>query len=133
MLTFSMLYETLATIYQMLNTLMTTGYLACSIPVPTSTMRALMSSISQTDGALRVVFATISLGMGVDFKSLHYIIHYGAPRSVEDYIQESGIVSRAPPHCHIISSIFTTHPSYTLFLTLTLPLALHRATKSIIS
>ena len=73
-----------------------------------------MSSISQTDGALRVVFATIFLGMGVDFKSLHYIIHYGAPRSVEDYIQESGIASRAPPHCHIISSIFTTHPSYTI-------------------
>ena len=45
-----------------------------------------MSSLSQADGVVRVVFATMALGMGVDFKSLDYIVHYGAPRSLEDYI-----------------------------------------------
>eukprot|EP00731_Ephydatia_muelleri_P033458 Em0030g15a len=30
----------------------------------------------------------------VDFKSLDYIIHYGAPRSLEDYIQESSRAGR---------------------------------------
>ena len=36
----------------------------------------------------------MALGMGVDLKSLDYIIHYGAPRSLEDYIQESGRAGR---------------------------------------
>ena len=48
-----------------------------------------MSSLSRADGVVRVVFATMALGMGVDFKSLDYVIHYGAPRSLEDYMQES--------------------------------------------
>ncbi|KAL5497586.1 hypothetical protein EMCRGX_G014086 [Ephydatia muelleri] len=52
--------------------------------------RVVMSSLSQADGVVRVVFATMALGMGVDFKSLDYVIHYGAPRSLEDYMQESG-------------------------------------------
>ena len=33
-----------------------------------------MSSLSQTDGVVRVVFATMALGMGIDFKSLDYIV-----------------------------------------------------------
>ena len=37
--------------------------------------RVVMSSLSQTDGVVRVVFATMALGMGVDFKSLDYIVH----------------------------------------------------------
>ena len=53
-----------------------------------------MSSLSETDSVLRVMFATMALGMGVDFKSLDYIIHYGAPRSLEDYIQESSRAGR---------------------------------------
>ena len=36
MFTFSMLYVMLATTHQVLNTLVTTGYLTCFIPVPTS-------------------------------------------------------------------------------------------------
>ena len=56
-----------------------------------------MSILSQSDGVVRVVFATMAHGKGVDFKSLDYIIHYGAPRSLEDYIQESG---RAGRHQH---------------------------------
>ena len=39
---------------------------------------------------MRVVFATIALGMGIDLKNVNTIIHYGAPRSLEDYFQESG-------------------------------------------
>ena len=31
--------------------------------------RVVMSSLSQADGVVRVVFATMALGMGVDFKS----------------------------------------------------------------
>ena len=42
------------------------------------------------DGVVRVVFATVALGMGVNVKKVNTIVHYGAHRSVEDYFQESG-------------------------------------------
>ena len=56
--------------------------------------KVIMTSLSHRDGTIRVVFATMALGMGVDFKNLDYIIHYGAPRSLEDYMQESGRAGR---------------------------------------
>ena len=87
-----------------------------------------MSSVSQTDGALRVVFATISLGMGVDFKSLHYIIHYGAPWTT---FRRVALLAELPPIV-ILYHPFSLHiPLALSFLhyTLTLPLALHRAAK----
>ena len=66
--------------------------------------RVVMSSLRESDSVLRVVFATMALGMGVDFKSLDYIIHYGAPRSLEDYIQESGRAGR--DHLQSVSRIY---------------------------
>ena len=94
MLTSSMFYTMLATILQMLNTSVTTTYLPCSTPVLTNNKRVVIFSLSENDSVLQVVFATMTLGMGVDFKNLDYIIHYGAPRSLEDYIQESGRAGR---------------------------------------
>ncbi len=42
-------------------------------------------------GVVRVVSATVALGMGIDLKDINSVIHYGAPGSiVEDYFQESG-------------------------------------------
>ena len=37
-----------------------------------------------------MVFATIALGMGIDLQDVDTIMHYGAPRSLDDYFQESG-------------------------------------------
>ena len=50
--------------------------------------------MTRADGVVRVVFATMALGMGVNFVNLHTIIHYDAPRSLEDYFQESGRAGR---------------------------------------
>lgn len=47
-------------------------------------------SLLDPHGVVRVVFATIALGMGVDLQGVNKIIHYGAPGSIEDYFQESG-------------------------------------------
>lgn len=55
----------------------------------------ILQSLVCPEGTVRVVFATVALGMGVNVKSVNTIIHYGAPRSIEDYFQESGRGGRA--------------------------------------
>ena len=50
----------------------------------------ILASLRNPNGVVRVVFATVALGMGIDFHDVNTIIHYGAPRSLEDYFQESG-------------------------------------------
>ncbi len=47
------------------------------------------------DGIVKVVFATVALGMGVNVKEVNTVIHYGAPRSIDDYFQESGRAGRS--------------------------------------
>ena len=50
----------------------------------------ILKSLLVADGVVRVVFASVALGMGVDLRDVNNVIHYGAPQSVEDYFQESG-------------------------------------------
>ena len=52
-------------------------------------------SSMQKDGIVRVVFATVALGMGVNFVGLNRVIHYGTPSSIEDYFQECGRADRS--------------------------------------
>ena len=54
----------------------------------------IMASMSKPDGVVRVVFATMALGMGVNFTGLTCTMHYGAPRSLDDYFQECGRAGR---------------------------------------
>ena len=54
----------------------------------------IMKSLADPKGVVRVVFATMALGMGVSFTGLTTTIHYGAPRSLDDYFQESGRAGR---------------------------------------
>lgn len=55
----------------------------------------ILDSMSKPDGIVCIVFATMALGMGVNFIGLHITIHYGAPRSLDDYFHESGRAGRA--------------------------------------
>ena len=57
--------------------------------------QVIMDSMLRVDGLVRVVFATIALGMGVNLVGVNNVIHYGAPSSMEDYFQESGRAGRA--------------------------------------
>lgn len=72
----------------------------------------ILKSLTQSDGIVRVVFATVALGMGVNIKDVNLIIHYGAPHSIDDYFQESGRGGRSgdyarslifwkPPDCPV--------------------------------
>ena len=57
---------------------------------PKYNKEVIQTSLSVPDGIVRVVFATVALGMGINFQNVNLIIHYGSPRSIEDYFQESG-------------------------------------------
>ena len=47
--------------------------------------QVIVHSFSQPDGVVHVVFATMALGMGVDFRNVYHVVHYGAPRSLNDW------------------------------------------------
>ena len=80
----------------------------------------ILQSLRDPKGVVRVVFATVALGMGIDLQDLNTVIHYGAPRSLEDYFQESGrggrsgcsaqsVVYWKPRDCPVKSKPSTTH------------------------
>ncbi len=51
----------------------------------------IITSLTNVDGVVRVVFATMALGMGIDCVGLTQTIHYG---SIDDYFQECGRAGR---------------------------------------
>lgn len=57
---------------------------------PIYNRNVILRSLAVPDGVVRVVFASIALGMGVNLRDVNTVLHYGAPGSLEDYFQESG-------------------------------------------
>ena len=58
---------------------------------PQHSKDVIMESLQDCHGTVRVVFASVAVGMGIDLHGgVDTIIHYGAPSSIEDYFQASG-------------------------------------------
>lgn len=53
-----------------------------------------LKELSSPTSTIRVVFATVALGMGVDIPSIRNIIHVGPPRTIREYFQETGWAGR---------------------------------------
>lgn len=62
---------------------------------PSHNKDVIFHSMQKPDGVVRIVFATVALGMGINFAALNTTMHYGAPSTIEDYFQESGRVERS--------------------------------------
>lgn len=66
-----------------------------------------IKSFSSCNGTVRVVFATIAFGMGVDCKGLTTVVHYGPPDDIDDYFQESGRAGRdTTSNCHAVLLLY---------------------------
>ena len=62
---------------------------------PDHNKEVILRSMEQESGVVRVVFATVALGMGVNLAGVNRTIHYGAPSAIEDYYQELGRAGRS--------------------------------------
>ena len=51
---------------------------------------SIIESLTNPEGICRVVIATVALGLGINFSDIRYIINYGPPNTIEQYIQQCG-------------------------------------------
>ena len=54
----------------------------------------IITNFTTQNGSLRLIFATVAFGMGVDCVDVRMIMHLGAPDDLESYIQETGRAGR---------------------------------------
>ena len=62
---------------------------------PQHSKDVIMGSLQDCHGTVRVVFASVAMGIGIDLHGVDTIIHYGAPSSFEDYFQTSGRIGQS--------------------------------------
>lgn len=56
--------------------------------------KIVMEEFTKLDSKLRVIFCTSAFGLGVNVPDIDMIINWGAPRSVEEFMQEFGLGGR---------------------------------------
>ena len=74
----------------------------------TSAMKEMiLAQMTSESSIIRIVFATVAIGMGVDIPNIREVIHIGPPSSVQQYFQETGQLA-----------VMVCHPKH-FFITIT--------------
>ena len=63
-------------------------------PQTTAMKDQVLKELSSSTSKVRVVFATVAMGIGVDILSIRHVIHVGLPRTIREYFQETGRAGR---------------------------------------
>lgn len=58
----------------------------------------ILNQVCSAESTVRVIFATIAMGMGVDIPSIRHVIHISPPCSIKAYFQETGRAGRDGKH-----------------------------------
>ena len=61
---------------------------------PVQHKESITSSFEGLGGKVRLVLASTSLSMGVDFPHVQYVVHYGPSRDLTSHLQEAGRAGR---------------------------------------
>ncbi|CAB4012130.1 Werner syndrome ATP-dependent helicase-like [Paramuricea clavata] len=64
----------------------------------------IINSLHDMQGVCRIIIATNALGMGVNFRNIRTVIHYGPPRQMDDFIQEIGRAGKCDTQMKLYAS-----------------------------
>lgn len=70
---------------------------------PAELKERVRKSFKNDDGPIRVVIATSALSLGVNFKDIRYVIHYGPAPDLRSHLQEAGRAGRDGKEAHNIT------------------------------
>ena len=63
---------------------------------------AVLKAFVRPRSPLRIVIATIAFGMGVDTPDISYVIHWGPPEDIEQYVQATRRAGRDGNNSHAV-------------------------------
>ena len=61
---------------------------------PESVKNHILSTVTSSQGHIRVLICTIAFGMGIDCQYITRVIHFGGSKCIESYLQECGRAGR---------------------------------------
>jgi superfamily II DNA helicase RecQ len=61
---------------------------------PEHERQRIVTELAKATSKLRILFVTVSFGIGIDIKNIRHVIHIGVPYTMEEYYQEAGRCGR---------------------------------------